>query len=135
MAQGASRASGSRRWSTSTRTCSWRSSPARALKAAQSTALRLANKISPYWNSRGMYGMGRERLGAALRLPGAESPTLERAAALASMGDFAWKQGALAEARACFEESLTLSRNAGDLARHYLGAQWPRDGEHPRARP
>ena len=30
--------------------------------------------------------------------------------------DFAWKQGALAEARACHEESLTLSRNAGDLA-------------------
>ena len=37
-----------------------------------------------------------------------------RAGALASMGDMAWKQGALAEARACYEESLTLSRNSGD---------------------
>ncbi len=64
-----------------------------------------------------MYGMGRERLGAVLRLPGAESPTPERAAALASMGDFAWRQGALGETRACYEESLMLSRNAGDLRR------------------
>ena len=61
-----------------------------------------------------MYGVGRERLGAALRLPGAESLTSERAAVLVSMGYMAWKQGALAEARACHEESLTLSRNSGD---------------------
>jgi len=76
--------------------------------------LQLAGNASGYWYSRGMYGVGRERLGAALRLPGAESPTLERAAALVSMGHMAWHQGALAEARACHEESLTLSRNSGD---------------------
>ena len=76
--------------------------------------LQLAKNVSTYWHSRGMYGVGRERLGAALRLPGAESPTLERAGALVSMGRLAWRQGALAEARACYQESLTLSRNASD---------------------
>ena len=85
---------------------------ARAEGGAQH-ALRLADKVYLYWSNRGMYGVGRERLGAALRLPGAESPTLARAGALASMGDLARKQGALAEARACLEESLTISRSAG----------------------
>ena len=76
--------------------------------------LQLARHVAGYRTSRGMYGVGRERLGAALRLPAAESLTSERAAVLVSMGYMAWKQGALAEARACHEESLTLSRNSGD---------------------
>jgi predicted ATPase len=78
-------------------------------------ALQHAQNLSQYWSSRGMYGVGRERLSKALRLPGAESPSLARAEALAFLAGFASSQGALTEARACLEESLTLSRNAGDL--------------------
>ena len=75
-------------------------------------ALRLADKVYPYWSLRGLYALGREQLKAALRLPGTDS--LARARALACMGDLARKQGALAEARAYFEESLGIARNAGD---------------------
>ena len=111
--EGWSSATGSRRWGTSTRTFFRRSNAARAVKTAKH-GLQLARHVAGYWTSRGMYGVGRERLGAALRLPAAESLTIERAAVLVSMGYMAWKQGALAEARACHEESLTLSRNSGD---------------------
>jgi non-specific serine/threonine protein kinase len=76
--------------------------------------LRLAHHMGGYWTRCGMYGIGRERTGAALQRPGAESPTPERAAALASMGHMAWKQDAQAEARTCYEESLALSRKYGN---------------------
>jgi tetratricopeptide (TPR) repeat protein len=102
-------------------------------------ALRLAVKVYPYWSLRGLYGVGREQLGAALRRPGAGSPTVERARALASMGDLARKQGALAEARACFEESLAIARNTGDShtllnALHGLGVVRNRENDPDAAR-
>jgi tetratricopeptide (TPR) repeat protein len=102
-------------------------------------ALSLAHMLWLYWNTRGMYGVGRERLGAALRLRGSESLTLARAAALVSMGDLAMKQGALPEARACIEESLTLSRNAGACrniitALHALGLIRARENDPDTAR-
>ena len=36
-------------------------------------ALRLADKVYPYWSLRGLYALGREQLKAALRLPGTDS--------------------------------------------------------------
>jgi tetratricopeptide (TPR) repeat protein len=71
-------------------------------------------------------------------LPGAELPTLARARALASMCDLARQLGALAEARACLDESLTLSRNAGDprsiiAALNSLGALRIRENDHDAA--
>jgi predicted ATPase len=77
-------------------------------------ALGLIDDVYLYWSLRGLYGVARERLGAALRIPGAESPTPARAWALVCMGDLARQQGALSEAQVSFEESLTISRNAGD---------------------
>ncbi len=75
-------------------------------------ALGLANNSYEYWNLRGLYSVGRERLRVVLQLPGAMSQA--RSWALAAMGRLAVEQGALAEARACFEESLMLSRNSSD---------------------
>ena len=94
-------------------------------------ALRLADKVYPYWSLRGLYALGREQLEAALRLSGGSS--LERARALALMGDLARKQGALAEARAYFEESLTIARNAGEslsILRALSGLGMVRDREN-----
>jgi non-specific serine/threonine protein kinase len=87
-------------------------------------ALEFVISLYPYWNLSGLYGVGRERLGAALRQ--AEAQSAARPRILAAMGDLAGKQGAIAEGRACFEESLMLSRNSGDLhciifALHGLG--------------
>jgi non-specific serine/threonine protein kinase len=83
-------------------------------------ALDLACDLYEYWNFRGLYGVGRERLSAALRLP--EGDSLARAWALSGMGYFALKQRALTEAQKCFEASLMLSRNSSDArGRRYPG--------------
>ena len=128
-----SRVTGSHKWSTSTRTCSWRSSLARALTAAPTVCIGLSQPSGPStgtsaacmeWGASGWV----RRCGC----PEAESPTSARAWALASMGDLARKQGAVAEARACFEESLALCAGMQRCPWHHLGTLWARVAEPSR---
>ena len=76
-----------------------------------STALRLADAIFWFWFHRGYWKEGRGWLEEALGLPGASTPTAERAEALTDVGILAWLQGDHDVARSRLEESVTLCRN------------------------
>jgi predicted ATPase/class 3 adenylate cyclase len=75
------------------------------------TALRLADALFWFWFHRGYWKEGRGGLEEALGLPGASTPTAERAEALAGVGILAWLQGDHDVARSRLEESVTLCRN------------------------
>jgi non-specific serine/threonine protein kinase len=83
------------------------------------SALRLANVLSRMWEVRGHLGEGRRRLAALLALPGAEAPTLARAAALHRAGVLALYQGDVRVARGLLKESLALYRH-----HQYPGVAW-----------
>ena len=106
---------------------------------AADQALRLVAAVWRYWPTRGLSGLGRERLMQALTAEGAEAPTLARARALSGAGRLALRQGALAEAQGLLDESLALYRRFGDrmgLARvlNNLGLVCSQQGDHDRAR-
>jgi len=88
-------------WATRTREVEW--------------GLRLGAALHPFWNARGHYSEGRERLGALLKLP-ADAAGKTRARALNAVGYLATSQSDYASARAVCEESLAISRNLGDTA-------------------
>jgi tetratricopeptide (TPR) repeat protein len=75
--------------------------------------LRLAVRLSPYWNAYGHFAEGRARLLALLEAAAQVSPTL-RAQALERIGTLTFEQGANEEARSLFEESLAAARDARD---------------------
>jgi tetratricopeptide (TPR) repeat protein len=75
--------------------------------------LRLAVRLTPYWNAHGQFAEGRARL-LALLDAAAEIPPLLRAQALERLGTMAFEQGANEEARSLFEESLAAGRDARD---------------------
>ena len=89
------------------------------------SALRLVCALADYWVVRGHLSEALAQVEDVLATPGEQSPAL-RAMALAIGSDFARDQGDIEGARAFCEESLSLSRELGDLegvgrALHELG--------------
>jgi predicted ATPase/DNA-binding SARP family transcriptional activator len=76
--------------------------------------LRLGARLQMYWLIRGHLSEGRERLMTALRHPGVQAHTQERADALNGAGNLAFYQGDLAAAASLHEESLTIKRERGN---------------------
>jgi predicted ATPase len=75
-------------------------------------AARLATALTPYWRRREYLAEGRERLSAALALPGASSST--RAGALYAAALVTGQQGDGATGRRLLEETVALYRELGD---------------------
>ncbi len=84
-----------------------------SLEESPEVALGLAAALVPFWRIRGPFAEGRRFLDAALALEGGAAA--DRAKALAGAGALAYAQGDVASAAARFEESLPVSREAGDL--------------------
>ena len=74
--------------------------------------LRLAAALGPFWQRRGHFGEGRERLRLALSVNGRASPT--RGRALVEAGFLAFFQCDYRDALTRTEEALDLYRRAGD---------------------
>ncbi|MCW3055796.1 MAG: Adenylate/guanylate cyclase [Chthonomonadales bacterium] len=77
-------------------------------------ALRIAGTLWRFWQVRGYFQEGRERLSTALAGAPASTPTVIRAKALNGAGVLARSQGDYATARAWVEESVDLYREAED---------------------
>jgi predicted ATPase/class 3 adenylate cyclase len=86
-------------------------------QAAEDSAeagLRLAAALGWFWQVRGDWSEGRERLACLLALTGAAARTAARAHALEAAGLLAWRQSDLEAARALREESLAICQELGD---------------------
>jgi predicted ATPase/DNA-binding SARP family transcriptional activator len=90
-------------------------------------AFRLGAALGRYWKLRGRFLEGRERLRCLLALPGAQSCTVARAAALHAAAVLAWRHGDPAAARAPLEESLSLYRQLGNQRGVALCLAWLTD--------
>jgi predicted ATPase/DNA-binding SARP family transcriptional activator len=81
--------------------------------------LRLGGTLWRFWEIRGHWTEGRERLAGLLALREAEAGTAARAAALQGAGWLALRQGQYGTAQALLEERLAIHRelgNKGDIA-------------------
>ena len=76
--------------------------------------LEMAGRMHQFWQVRGYFREGRERIAAALARPGAEAVTAGRAKALHGAANIASRQGDLAAASALHSESLAVRRALGD---------------------
>lgn len=86
-------------------------------KNAQGTGelcMRLAGTLGVFWEARGYYSEGRERLSAVLDLPAAQSRTAERAKLLARAAELAYRQSDYPATTALAAESLAICREIGD---------------------
>ena len=83
-----------------------------SLEESPDVALGLAAALVPFWRIRGPFAEGRRFLDEALALEGGAAA--DRARALAGAGALAYALGDVASAAARFEESLPVSREAGD---------------------
>ncbi len=83
---------------------------------AADAALRLVGALGWFWFRRGYLSEGRAHLDAALRIAPANLRTPGRAQALYWAARSIWRQGDPAAARARYEESLAIFREAGDRA-------------------
>jgi predicted ATPase len=84
-----------------------------ALALEPEQALDLAGRLALYWNPRGHYSEGRQRLAAALAAAPA-APPLVRGRALTEAGYLAFWQADLDEAEQLGREALALAREHGD---------------------
>jgi predicted ATPase/class 3 adenylate cyclase len=84
-----------------------------ALALDPEQALDLAGRLGLYWNRRGLYREGRQRLAAALAAAPAARVSA-RARALSEAGNLAFWQGDLAAAEELGREALALAREDGD---------------------
>jgi predicted ATPase/DNA-binding XRE family transcriptional regulator len=75
-------------------------------------AAQLCGALWQFWSRRGYYREGRDWVLKALSMPGA-GPARQRAKALAVAGFLAYVQGDFAAMPACFDESLSISRQLG----------------------
>jgi predicted ATPase len=103
------------------------------------TGLRLGGALWRFWDVRGHYSEGRERLAALLALSGASGRMAARAKALNGAGNLAWSQSDYAAARSLHEEGLTIRRELGDkrdiaLSLNSLGIVARRQGDYAAAR-
>ena len=86
--------------------------------------LEMAGRMHQFWQVRGYFREGRERIAAALARPGAEAVTAGRAKALHGAANIASRQGDLAAASVLHSESLAVRRALGDepgIARSLVG--------------
>jgi predicted ATPase/class 3 adenylate cyclase len=84
-----------------------------ALALEPEQALDLAGRLALYWNPRGLYSEGRQRLAAALDAAPA-APPLARVRALTEAGYLAFWQADLDDAEQLGREALALAREHGD---------------------
>jgi predicted ATPase/DNA-binding CsgD family transcriptional regulator len=75
--------------------------------------LRLAGGLHWFWSQRGHWVEGRRWLERALSIPGAETPTRERATALAGAGLLSITLSDYMTGRAYLQESIAVSREVG----------------------
>ena len=78
------------------------------------SGLRLSAALKQFWEMRGYWSEGRERLRHAMARPGAQDRTAHRAKVLNGAGSLAIYQGDYAAARALLEESLSIRRALRD---------------------
>jgi predicted ATPase len=110
-------------------------------------ALRLAVALAPFWERRGYFSEGRERLAAILLLPDVNESVESthaplrslRARALVHAGALAWRQGDYEPARTLLGESLALQRTLDNsrgvaIALSMLGAVAFSQGEFDASR-
>jgi predicted ATPase len=103
------------------------------------TGLRLAGAVWQYWETRGFWAEGRERVAELLSLPFRAPRTAARAAALHGAGALASDQGDYAAARSLLEQSLEIWRELQDLrgiasSLHLLGIIARHQGDYGAAR-
>lgn len=79
-------------------------------------ALRCAGALWRFFEIRGHFREGRERIGAALQVPGGGGFENVRGKALSGGGMLAYRQGDFDAARPLFAEALELARRRGDRA-------------------
>jgi len=107
-------------------------------RSAPELALAIAVAMRPFWSARGHFTEGRQRLRTLLDLVG--DPTPLRVRALNCAGWLATDQGHYAEAKACLDESIALSRRIGDrhgegIALSHLGRSIIASGHPEEASP
>lgn len=76
--------------------------------------MRLAGTLGVFWEARGYFSEGRERLSAVLDLPAAQGRTAERAKLLARAAELAYRQSDYPATTALASESLAICREIGD---------------------
>ena len=83
-------------------------------EAAEEICIRLANSLGYFWEARGYYSEGRERLAMVLSKNAAQGRTAARARLLARAAELAYRQSDYADTVELAEESLEISREIGD---------------------
>ena len=86
--------------------------------------LEMAGRMHQFWQVRGYFREGRERIAASLARPGAEAATAGRAKALHGAANLASRQADLAAAAVLHRESLAIRQALGDepgVGRSLLG--------------
>jgi len=76
--------------------------------------LRLASVLQWFWQARGHWSEGRERLLSVLSHPRSQARTKERAETLNGIGLLAWHQNDYPSARRYFDESLSIREEIGE---------------------
>jgi predicted ATPase/class 3 adenylate cyclase len=86
----------------------------KSANGAGDICLRLAGTLGLFWESRGYFSEGRERLSAILSTGIAQGKTTARARLLARAAELAYRQSDYPATLALAEESLTICREVGD---------------------
>jgi tetratricopeptide (TPR) repeat protein len=86
----------------------------RTADGAGDLCLRLASALGYFWEMRGYFREGRERLSAVLGMEFAQARTAERADLLARAAELAYRQSDYAATVELAEESLGICREVGD---------------------
>lgn len=82
-------------------------------KPKEQEGLRLASALQWFWQARGPWKEGRERMAAVLSHPRSQERTSERAETLNGIGLLAWAQNDYTSARQFYEESLSIREEIG----------------------
>jgi len=83
-------------------------------KGAEELCLRLAGTLGLFWEARGYFSEGRERLSAVLSMEFAQGRTAIHAKLLARAAELAYRQSDYAATVELAEESLSIYREVGD---------------------
>jgi predicted ATPase/class 3 adenylate cyclase len=81
---------------------------------AAEECLRLASALGLFWEVRGQFSEGRDRLSAVLAMPAAQARTAARAKILARSAELAYRQSDYPATTALAGESLSICREIGD---------------------
>ena len=86
----------------------------RTAEGAEDMCLRLASALGLFWEVRGRFSEGRDRLSAVLAMPAAQARTAARAKILARLAELAYRQSDYPATSALAGESLAICRELGD---------------------